>query len=57
VSAFCLQAQVNNTICIIRENIKKVLEREESLDLLQDKTNNLAVLLVSQVCAHNARGW
>lgn len=43
MSASRLQAQVNNTVRIIRENIKKVLERGENLDLLQGKTNNLAI--------------
>ena len=38
-----LQAQVDNTVRIIRENIKKVLERGENLDLLQGKTNDLTI--------------
>jgi tRNA U34 5-carboxymethylaminomethyl modifying enzyme MnmG/GidA len=43
MSAFCLQAQVDNTIRIMRENIKNVLEQEENLDLLQGKTNDLTI--------------
>jgi hypothetical protein len=43
VSVSCLQAQVDNTVRIMRENIKKVSEQGENLDLLQGKTNDLAV--------------
>jgi vesicle-associated membrane protein 4 len=43
MSASRLQAQVDNTIHIIRENIKKVSEQGENLDSLHSKTNNLAI--------------
>jgi vesicle-associated membrane protein 4 len=38
-----LQPQINDTIRVMWENIHKVSERRESLDSLQDKTDNLAV--------------
>lgn len=43
VLASRLQAQVDDTVRIMRENIKKVSEQGESLDLLQGKTNDLTV--------------
>jgi t-SNARE complex subunit (syntaxin) len=53
VSASRLQAQVNNTVCIIRENIKNVSEQEENLDLLQGKTDDLAIHFDSFCCDAN----
>ncbi|KAH8650267.1 synaptobrevin, partial [Tricladium varicosporioides] len=38
-----LQAQVDDTVRIMRENIKKVSERGENLDSLQGKTHGLAI--------------
>ncbi|KAI0360701.1 synaptobrevin-like protein [Trametes cingulata] len=38
-----IQAQIDDTVGIMRENITKVAERGERLDQLQDKTDNLAV--------------
>lgn len=38
-----IQAQIDDTVGIMRENINKVAERGERLDSLQDKTDNLAV--------------
>ncbi|GHJ90099.1 hypothetical protein NliqN6_6501 [Naganishia liquefaciens] len=38
-----LQAQIDETVGVMRENIHKVAERGERLDSLQDKTDNLAV--------------
>ncbi|KAK2747160.1 Protein arg-6, mitochondrial [Myotisia sp. PD_48] len=38
-----LQAQINDTVGVMRENIHKVSERGAQLDSLQDKTDNLAV--------------
>ncbi|KAJ9102682.1 hypothetical protein QFC20_004954 [Naganishia adeliensis] len=38
-----LQAQIDETVGVMRENINKVTERGERLDSLQDKTDNLAV--------------
>ncbi|KAJ7041070.1 synaptobrevin-domain-containing protein [Mycena alexandri] len=38
-----IQAQIDDTVGIMRENITKVAERGERLDSLQDKTDNLAV--------------
>lgn len=38
-----IQAQIDDTVGIMRENINKVAERGERLDTLQDKTDNLAV--------------
>ncbi|GJJ12949.1 SNAP receptor, synaptobrevin [Clathrus columnatus] len=38
-----IQAQIDSTVDIMRENITKVAERGERLDVLQDKTDNLAV--------------
>jgi vesicle-associated membrane protein 4 len=43
VLASRLHTQVNNTIRIMRENIKKISERGENLDLLQSKTDDLAI--------------
>ena len=43
VSAPSLQAQVDNTVRIMQENIKKVSERGENLDSLQGKTDHLAI--------------
>ncbi|ORY74749.1 synaptobrevin-domain-containing protein [Leucosporidium creatinivorum] len=37
-----IQAQIDDTVGIMRENITKVAERGERLDALQDKTDNLA---------------
>jgi vesicle-associated membrane protein 4 len=42
VEAFRLQAQFDDTVRIMRENIKKVSERGENLDSLQGKTDDLA---------------
>jgi len=38
-----LQAQIDDTVGVMRENIKNVSQRGERLDSLQDKTDNLAV--------------
>lgn len=38
-----IQAQIDDTVGIMRDNITKVAERGERLDSLQDKTDNLAV--------------
>ncbi|CAN6622433.1 synaptobrevin homolog 2 [Trichomonascus vanleenenianus] len=38
-----IQAQIDDTVGIMRDNINKVAERGERLDSLQDKTDNLAV--------------
>ncbi|KAI5451123.1 Vesicle membrane receptor protein (v-SNARE) [Naganishia albida] len=38
-----LQAQIEETVGVMRENINKVTERGERLDSLQDKTDNLAM--------------
>jgi len=38
-----IQAQIDDTVGIMRDNIVKVAERGERLDSLQDKTDNLAV--------------
>jgi hypothetical protein len=42
--ASILQAQVDNTIRVMRENINKVSQRGERLDLLQNKTDGLAII-------------
>lgn len=38
-----LQAEIDSTVNVMRNNINKVSERGERLDSLQDKTDNLAV--------------
>ncbi|EJP66249.1 synaptobrevin-like protein [Beauveria bassiana ARSEF 2860] len=38
-----LQAQIDDTVGVMRDNINKVSQRGERLDALQDKTDNLAV--------------
>lgn len=38
-----LQAQIDDTVGVMRDNITKVSQRGERLDALQDKTDNLAV--------------
>merc|ERR1712144_70975 len=38
-----LQAQIDDTVGVMRENINKVSQRGERLDALQDKTDNLAI--------------
>jgi len=38
-----LQAQIDDTVGVMKENIGKVAQRGERLDSLQDKTDNLAV--------------
>ncbi|KAI5476409.1 hypothetical protein MNV49_007787 [Pseudohyphozyma bogoriensis] len=38
-----IQAQIDDTVGIMRDNINKVAERGEHLNALQDKTDNLAV--------------
>ncbi|SPN99991.1 probable synaptobrevin (v-SNARE) homolog [Cephalotrichum gorgonifer] len=38
-----LQAQIDDTVDVMRDNINKVSQRGERLDALQDKTDNLAV--------------
>ncbi|EFX02106.1 synaptobrevin [Grosmannia clavigera kw1407] len=38
-----LQAEIDNTVGVMRDNINKVSQRGERLDALQDKTDNLAV--------------
>ncbi|KKY15542.1 putative synaptobrevin [Phaeomoniella chlamydospora] len=43
-----LQAQIDDTVGVMRENINKVSQRGERLDSLQDKTDNLA---------HSAQGF
>lgn len=37
-----LQAQIDDTVGVMRENINKVSQRGENLDALQDKTDGLA---------------
>jgi len=37
-----LQAQIDDTVGVMRDNINKVSQRGERLDSLQDKTDNLA---------------
>ncbi|KAF1348628.1 synaptobrevin/VAMP-like protein [Delphinella strobiligena] len=37
-----LQAEIDSTVNVMRNNINKVSERGERLDSLQDKTDNLA---------------
>ncbi|KAJ2972991.1 hypothetical protein NQ176_g6848 [Zarea fungicola] len=37
-----LQAQIDDTVGVMRDNINKVSQRGERLDALQDKTDNLA---------------
>jgi vesicle-associated membrane protein 4 len=41
--ASTLQAQVDATVRVMRENIDKVSQRGERLDSLQDKTDDLAI--------------
>jgi vesicle-associated membrane protein 4 len=41
--ASALQAEVDATVRVMRENIDKVSQRGERLDSLQDKTDDLAV--------------
>jgi len=48
-----IQAQIDDTVQLMRENITKVHERGESLNSLQDKTEALAVS--SQVFARTAK--
>ncbi|WFD29761.1 synaptobrevin [Malassezia sp. CBS 17886] len=38
-----IQAQIDETVGVMRENISKVNDRGENLDSLQDKTDNLAI--------------
>jgi len=38
-----LQAQIDETVDTMRDNITKVSQRGERLDALQDKTDNLAI--------------
>jgi len=38
-----LQAEIDSTVGIMRDNISKVSERGDNLDSLQNKTDNLAV--------------
>ncbi|KAI1157569.1 synaptobrevin-domain-containing protein [Nemania serpens] len=38
-----LQAHIEDTVDVMRENINKVSQRGERLDALQDKTTNLAI--------------
>lgn len=38
-----LQAQIDDTVGVMRENINKVSQRGERLDTLQNKTDDLAV--------------
>lgn len=38
-----IQAEIDSTVVIMQDNIKKVAERGEQLDHLQTKTDNLAV--------------
>jgi vesicle-associated membrane protein 4 len=38
-----LEAQVNDTVSVMQENIHKISQRGERLDSLQDKTDDLAV--------------
>ncbi|ODV93116.1 hypothetical protein PACTADRAFT_52133 [Pachysolen tannophilus NRRL Y-2460] len=38
-----IQAQIDDTVDIMRDNINKVAERGERLDSIQDKADNLAV--------------
>ena len=41
-STAALQAQIDDTVGVMRENIKKVVLRGEKLDALQDKTDHLS---------------
>jgi hypothetical protein len=41
--SIALQADIDDTIAVMHENIRKVSQRGERLDSLQDKTDNLAV--------------
>ncbi|KAL6710844.1 Vesicle membrane receptor protein (v-SNARE) [Coniothyrium glycines] len=43
VRTAALQAEIDSTVGIMRDNINKVSERGARLDSLQDKTDNLAV--------------
>ena len=38
-----IQAQIDETVGVMRDNINKVNERGENLDSLQDKTDNLSI--------------
>ena len=38
-----IQAEIDSTVGIMRDNINKVSERGDRLDSLQDKTDNLPV--------------
>ncbi|EJT99606.1 synaptobrevin [Dacryopinax primogenitus] len=38
-----IQQQIDDTVGIMRENITKVAERGERIDVLRDKTDNLAM--------------
>lgn len=40
-----IQAQIDSTVDIMRDNITKVAERGERLDVLQDKTGEFSALL------------
>jgi len=42
-STAAIQATIQETVGVMRENINKVSQRGERLDSLQDKTDNLAV--------------
>jgi vesicle-associated membrane protein 4 len=55
--ASALQAQVDDTVYVMRENINKVLEQRERLDSLQGKPNDLA--FQTNGLRHDARkgGW
>ncbi|KAG5437723.1 hypothetical protein PCANB_000436 [Pneumocystis canis] len=38
-----IQAQIDDTVCVMKDNISKVAQRGELLNSLQDKTESLAV--------------
>lgn len=52
-----IQAQIDDTVGIMRENITKVAERGERLDSLQDKTGACLYLLVERWKVGKGAGW
>jgi hypothetical protein len=49
-----IQAQIDDTVGIMRENITKVAKRGEALDALQDKTGkflSMTLVLLSLLCS------
>lgn len=45
-----IQAQIDETVGVMRDNINKVNERGENLDTLQDKTGTHGVFRCSACC-------